>query len=110
MTALDLNRRLATLLGWTSIIQLGGALLGTPPAGEPNCRNQAKVPDWVDDWRDCGPLIAAHKMRLASTTIDAIAGCESYGIGSVALVDQESDDTALRKAIVLAVIAKLEAQ
>jgi hypothetical protein len=60
MTAFNLNRRLATLLGWSNIIELGGALLGTPPAGEPQCRNQAVVPNWAGDWRYCGPLMVEH--------------------------------------------------
>lgn len=60
MTNLETNRKLASLLGWTKIVDVGGALLGCPPAGEPECRGQARVPDWTGDWRDCGTLIPTH--------------------------------------------------
>jgi hypothetical protein len=106
---LDLNRRLALLRGWTNLTEANGALLGTPPAGAPRCREQAQVPDWAGDWRACGPLIAEQRMSLAATTIDAIAGCHLYGIGSCLLADYADDDAAMRAAIVTAAIVKLEA-
>ena len=52
----EANKRLALALGWTEIIEVGGALLGTPPDGAPESRGQAIVPDWCGDWRECGPL------------------------------------------------------
>lgn len=108
----DLNRRLAPLLGWTNIIELGGALLGTPPAGQPHCRGQAQVPNWAGDWRDCGPLIGQYGMSVGRTALDAIATCRGldlYGPGIEAFADHESEDAAMRSAIVSSVIAKLEA-
>jgi hypothetical protein len=78
---LELNRRLALLLGWSNIVDVGGALLGQPPAGEPECRSQAAIPDWAGSWSACGPLMVAN-------------------------MDVTADD--FRAAIVLAAIAKLE--
>jgi hypothetical protein len=106
---LELNHRLATLLGWTNIIDNGGALLGTPPEGEPQCRGQARVPDWTGDWRDCGPLMARYLLAvdLAQTFI---MGHTDEGVQTVRANKCNSDrDEATRRAIVLAVIAKLEA-
>lgn len=57
MTNLETNRKLASLLGWTNIVDVGGALLGCPPPGEPECRGQARVPDWTGDWADWGSLM-----------------------------------------------------
>ncbi|QKY08756.1 hypothetical protein [Janthinobacterium lividum] len=54
------NKRLAKLLGWTSIIEVGGALVGTPPAGAVSSRGQALVPDWAGDWAAVGPLLVSH--------------------------------------------------
>jgi hypothetical protein len=53
----EANKRLALALGWTEIVEVGGALLGTPPDGAPKSRGQAMVPDWCGDWKECGPLM-----------------------------------------------------
>jgi hypothetical protein len=53
----DYNKELATLLGWTEIVELGGSLLGRPIDGAPASRGQAKIPDWAGNWADCGKLI-----------------------------------------------------
>ena len=58
------NKRLAELLGWTSIIEVGGALVGTPPAGAAASRGQAMVPDWTGDWAAAGPLSTEHEIDL----------------------------------------------
>ena len=52
----EANKRLAAAKGWTDIVEVGGALLGTPPDGAPGSRGQAMIPDWCGDWRECGPL------------------------------------------------------
>jgi hypothetical protein len=105
---LDSNRRLAQLLGWTNIFDVGGALLGTPPAGESSCRGQAKVPNWSGDWRDCGPLMVEHlhafRPGAAWMTADlgsGLAAARQFG-------DGESAGDAARRVIVDAVIMKLE--
>jgi hypothetical protein len=73
MTPLEANRRLATALGWTNIVAVGGALLGTPPAGQPECRGQAAVPKWSGDWRHCGPLMVKYDvMRMISPRRDEV--------------------------------------
>lgn len=106
------NWRLAELLGWTELFEVPGAILGTPPAGQPAARGQAKVPDWTGDWRDCGPLIAEHRMELASTALDAVARCRSFEVppGTAAFADFGTEDAAMRGAVVAAVVAKLEAR
>lgn len=107
------NRRLAELLGWTDIFDVGGALLGTPPPGMPSGRNQAKVPDWTGDWRDCGPLLAAYRMTVGRTSLDAMATCASFDRsppGIAAFDEHESEDAAVRHAVVAALVGKLEAR
>lgn len=105
------NRRLAELLGWTDLFEVPGAILGTPPAGLPAGRGQARVPDWAGDWRDCGPLIAEYRMTLGGTALDAVARCRSFEVapGAAAFADFDTDDAAVRAAIVAAVVSKLEA-
>jgi hypothetical protein len=113
MTPIDLNRRLATLLGWADIIELGGALLGTPPAGEAQSRGQALVPNWAGDWRHCGPLSTEHQVDTLHNWTSVIAKWAVDGWRKTAVTDLEdgSDtrDDAARLAIVSAVISKLEA-
>jgi hypothetical protein len=105
---IDANRRLAELLGWTAIFNVGGALLGTPPPGSPACRNQAKVPDWTGDWRDCGPLMVAHARFIGIhgpwVSVSVIDGWDL----SWCRDDGESEDEATRRGIVTAVIMKLQ--
>lgn len=108
MTNLELNRRLATMLGWSEIIELGGALLGRPPEGQPSCRNQAKVPDWAGDWRDCGPLIGEHHITVDSDTVFCVEARCGKGRWVEASMEDISRDEATRRAIVLAAIAKLD--
>ena len=105
------NRRLAELLGWTDLFEVSGAILGTPPEGPPAGRNHGAVPDWTGDWRACGPLLAAHRMTLGGTALDAVARCRSFegAPGAAAFADFNTDDAAVRAAIVAAVVAKLEA-
>ena len=108
---LTANRRLAELLGWTELFEVPGAILGTPPPGEPAGRNQGAVPDWTGDWRACGPLLAEHRMTLGGTVLDAVARCRSFEVapGAAAFAAFDTDDAAVRAAIVAAVVAKLEA-
>lgn len=71
MTNLETNRKLALLLGWTKIVDVGGALLGCPPAGEPECRGQARVPDWTGDWVDWGTFMdTVIRQRVAEILIE----------------------------------------
>ena len=57
----ELNKKIAELHGWTSLFNIGGALMGTPPDKVPSMRNQALVPDWAGDWKDCGELMAYYR-------------------------------------------------
>lgn len=107
-----MNRKLAEALGWSSIVETGGALLGAPPAGQPETRGQALVPDWCGDWRACGPLLAAHGLATRTTAWDVSASCME-GFGGTAfeqVVDHGDIDAALRTAIVRASIQYLEAR
>jgi len=115
ITGAEANRRLAELLGWTNIFDVGGALLGTPPDGEPQCRSQAKVPDWTGDWRECGPLLARHLREVSVwqsiATASASPTAPSDHIHAVRQHNpNESTDDTVRRVMVDAVIAKLEAR
>jgi hypothetical protein len=109
MTPLDLNRRLATLLGWSDIIELGGALLGTPPAGESQCRGQALVPNWVGDWRDCGPLLGRYEISI-DQSIFAVEAKRRVGEWAEVMLNGIDRDEGTRRAVVLAMIGRLEAR
>ena len=97
------NKRLAELLGWTSIVEVGGALVGTPPAGTAESRGQALVPDWLGDWSAAGPLLAQFEIRLMpmSAGVDAAGFLEWYRF-------YPDRDAAARAAIVKAVTHRLE--
>lgn len=106
------NKRLAGLLGWTSLVEVGGALLGTPPAGAPECRGQAAVPDWCGDWSAIGPLAAEHQVDVLHSwgSVHCLWGAGA-NCAARASVDHEDDDrdAATRLALTRAVRDKLEA-
>jgi len=97
------NKRLAELLGWSNLIEVGGALVGTPPAGSAASRGQALVPDWMGDWAAAGPLLAQFEIRLMpmSAGVDAAGFLEWYRF-------YQDRDAAARAAIVKAVTHRLE--
>ena len=97
------NKRLAELLGWSRIAEVGGALVGMPPAGAAESRGQALVPDWMGDWAAAGPLLAQFEIRLkpASTFVDASGFLARYRC-------YPDRDAAARAAIVKAVTHRLE--
>ena len=100
---MECNRTLAGLLGWTEIVDLGGALLGLPPAGDPQCRGQALVPDWHGDWRDCGPLIEMASIDILCWWPDQFEVDRAMHV----CADHASRDAAMRHAIVQAAINTL---
>jgi hypothetical protein len=107
------NLRLATLFGWTNLFAIGGALLGTPPAGLPSSRGQAFVPDWCGDWKAAGPLIGTHGIELewvnGGAAVEALANTrQMYEKFTEQLVDHSTPDDAVRLAVVRAVTAMLE--
>jgi len=110
---MEANRRLAELLGWTEIVNVGGAWLGRPSGGSQKSRDQAKVPDWTGDWRDCGPLLDQHVRRMRLWPHRALIGVTPGGPAEHDLVcdreDGEGGDQLLRRAIVAAAIEHLEA-
>jgi hypothetical protein len=97
------NKRLAELLGWSLIAEVGGALVGTPPAGAAQSRGQAMVPDWLGDWAAAAPLLAQFEIRLMpmSAGVDAGGFLEWYRF-------YPDKDAAARAAIVKAVTYRLE--
>jgi hypothetical protein len=97
------NKRLAELLGWSNIVEVGGALVGTPPAGVVASRGQAMVPDWMGDWAAAGPLLAQFEIRLMpmSAGVDAGGFLEWYRF-------YPDKDAAARAALVKAVTHRLE--
>lgn len=104
------NKRLAELLGWTSIAEVNGALVGAPPAGASASRGQAMVPDWMDDWAAIGPLSAEHQVDVLHNwgSVHGRWGADA-NYAARALVADDDRDAATRMALTLAVIAKLEA-
>lgn len=105
------NKRLAELLGWSHIAEVGGALVGTPPAGAAESRGQALVPDWAGDWAAIGPPAAEHQVDMLHNwgSVHGRWGAGANCATRVA-VDHIADDrdAATRMALTLAVIAKLE--
>ena len=105
------NQRLAELLGWTSIVEVGGALVGMPQAGTAASRGQAMVPDWAGDWAAAGPLIGQFSMSVGFTGLDAVATARDYEKGAAfeAIADHATPDAAARFAIVRAITRAMEA-
>ncbi len=106
---MNLNKRLAELLGWTSITDVGGALVGTPPAGTPDCRGQAAAPDWRGNDGDSFKLMVEQKISVEQG-VDYV--CVTVGkitrYCPLIKVCQKRDQ-ATRQMIVEVVIKKLEA-
>ncbi|OBV38076.1 hypothetical protein [Janthinobacterium psychrotolerans] len=102
------NKRLAELLGWTNIAEVGGALVGTPPAGAAESRGQALVPDWMSDWAAAGLLVVEHRVDLewshdGQDVVAIINRSDMYGKFPVLLGDFSTPDEAARAAVVRAV-------
>lgn len=104
---ITLNRRLATLLGWTNIIEVPGALLGRPPEGSPESRDQCLVPNWEGDWRDCGPLGSKYRISVEHGDVTARAWFR-HGYTTIRIGAFGDRDATARRAIVARVIAILE--
>ncbi|MGK5049509.1 hypothetical protein ACQ4WP_26975 [Janthinobacterium sp. GB4P2] len=105
------NKRLAELLGWSNLIEVAGALIGTPPAGAAESRGQAMVPDWAGDWAVIGPLATQHQVDVLHNwgSVHGRWGAGPNCAVRVAVDDIASKrDAATRMALTLAVIAKLE--
>lgn len=97
------NKRLAELLGWSSIAEVGGALVGTPPAGAAESRGQALVPDWLGDWTAAAPLLVQFEIRL----MPMLAGVDASGFLEWYRFYPDTD-AAARAAIVKAATHRLE--
>ena len=102
------NKRLAELLGWSCIAEVGGALVGTPPAGAAESRGQALVPDWMGDWAAAGQLICEYRVDLewshdGEDVVAIINRNDMYGKFPVLLADFSTPDAAARAAVVRAI-------
>ena len=53
---IDLNWKVAELLGWSNLFQIVGSIVGRPPGGSPHSRDQGMVPDWAGDFTECCKL------------------------------------------------------
>lgn len=117
-TALALNAQLATLLGWTEITTVDGNLVGYPPVQKLFNENLTpllqRVPNWTNDWADCGPLMVEHGcfpqekgIHLKDDTIAQIYICVPYTDTCFYVIDYETKNFAVREAIVNGVIQKL---
>lgn len=68
---LRLNEQVALLLGWTQIFYTRGALLGRPPGGSPNSRDQGMIPNWAADFNACCELGLTYRITPHQATIEA---------------------------------------
>jgi hypothetical protein len=109
-TPMELNKRLAELLGWQNIFDAGGTLIGRPPGGAENSRDQAAVPDWAGSWAAAGPLIAAHQIDVLHN-VGSVHGSWGWGqfVRLAVSPDDGNRDAATRLALTRAVADKLEA-
>jgi hypothetical protein len=103
---LEAEKRLAGLLGWKPVA-------GTQGWHDPKGDYRLMLPQWCRDWGDCGPLMVLHGCypEFDESRNVAIA---YYLNGNKCLLidafDYPDRDTAVRFAIVQAVIAKLSTQ
>lgn len=107
---MDANKRLAGLLGWTNLVEVGGSLLGRPADGAESSRGQALVPNWAGDWAAIGPLAAEHQVDVLHSWGSVHAKWNAVSAAR-ARVDHIADDrdAATRMALTLAVADKLGA-
>lgn len=109
----EANKRLALAFGWADIVEVGGALLGTPPDGALGSRGQAMVPDWCGDWRECGPLVPMYCCGLiisAKTSAAASGDSARNTKWSERHVDHASKEAAIMYSIVCASIESLRVE
>lgn len=108
----ELNRQLATLLGWTRIEQAGQSLVGTPPWWAGNSRGQAAVPDWEQDWVACGALMATYHCYPYAVQLPGRLLLNANGPGRLYSPPEDaaryrSPEHAARAAVIKAVIRHL---
>jgi len=113
---LALEKRLAELLGYRDIFRLkvDGVEHGGLHYNKSTFTGGEKVPRWTRDWSACGPLMAEHGLatqvqnELHTAQVSTVDGPIVLRIERFA--DHPDKDTAVRYAIVQAVIAKLESE
>lgn len=111
------EKRLAELRGYKEIFRLtvDGVEHGGLHYNRSTFTGAEQVPRWCRDWNACGPLMVEYRCFPDTTNGDAEFNCVSARDMSnphkryVEYVEQHPDiDTAVRYAIVRALIAKLE--
>lgn len=100
---LEAEKRLAELLGWEDHTALNG-VWRTPRF---NYVPSYEVPQWCRKWNACGPLMVEHVYRMQIIT-DVLDPQVTINMHVESINDHPDKDTAVRFAIVQAVITKLE--
>lgn len=110
---LEAEKRLAELIGWSQVefdTFRAGALTGMLP--DKSSFGEI-VPQWTRDWNACGPLMVEHGLYPEVYTdagLEFVWIKRSFCKVNVPVSEHPDKDTAVRYAIVQAVIAKLEWQ
>jgi hypothetical protein len=105
--ALELERKLGGLLGWVNIEQslaVDGTIIFTGIA--PKSSKVSVLPQWVRDWRDCGPLLT--QVSMIAIYIDKDADEIECHVNSPNM--SKYNDLALRMGIVESFIDDIEEQ
>lgn len=109
---LKAEKRLAELLGFKGIREiplkkqpLDEEEITALISDEPHC----SIPQWCRAWSACGPLMVEYKIHPFFGDVFCAAGNVELGDCFAQISDHPDRDTAVRFAIVQAVIAKLEA-
>lgn len=106
---IDMNRRLAELLGWTNITEVNVVRLSGIPPGPLliDALRLFPVPNWCGDWAACGPLLALYKLNISTSNYDFCSILMRRGTLGVRInehyIEHASRDDAIRYAIVRAV-------
>lgn len=104
---IEAEKRLAELLGWHSIdVVSNGNMWGDKTPKKNVTYVGIRVPQWTRDWAACGSLMVEHEISVLQSPV----GVSTTGVGYVNFNDHPDKDAAVRYAIVMAVIQKLESR
>jgi hypothetical protein len=103
---IEAEKRLAELLGWKGIIQLGECLFGSDNETPPNPYKSQAVPQWCRDNSAVFELMVEHGCWPHETGGRILVGGWD---GYVIISDHPDKKTAVRMALVQALISRLEA-
>lgn len=97
---IEAERRLAELLGWTNLVEVGGSLVGTPPEG--GVRGQAAVPRWARDKAAAFDLIVHCTLLVDVATICKQTWATSEGFTS--FVESWDNHPSVEQATMFAIV------